>query len=141
VDLTPGKAQATRPSDTARNTEELRFAVAAMVSAEATFSTYKRLVQRICRDIDLREVFLISPSYAAVRNDIERGDLDVAFVCTGTYVHARRAGRLKLLVRPEFLGEALGIISREHGGIHAYLERELDFGQDKRERLRSLLAE
>jgi protein-tyrosine phosphatase len=49
--------------------------------------------------------------------------------------------RMLMQVRPEFLGEALGIISREHGGIHAYLERELDFGQDKRERLRSLLAE
>jgi phosphonate transport system substrate-binding protein len=105
VDLTPSETQVVRPSGTPRSTDDLRFAVAAMVSAEATFSTYKRLVQRICRDIGRQEVFLISPSYAAVRNDIERGDLDVAFVCTGTYVHARQGGRIKLLVRPEFLGD------------------------------------
>lgn len=49
--------------------------------------------------------------------------------------------RTLMQVRPEFLGEALGIIARERGGIHAYLEQELDFGTDKREQLLSLLTE
>ena len=104
VDLTPREGQAPLSPGAPLAAAELRIAVATMVSAEDTYSTYRRLVKRICRDTGRRETFLLSPSYADVRLDLEHGDLDVAFVCTGTYVHARRDGRIKLLVRPEFLG-------------------------------------
>ena len=49
--------------------------------------------------------------------------------------------RTLMQVCPAFLGEALRIISTEHGGIHAYLEYELNFGPDKRHQLAVLLAE
>ncbi len=104
VDLTPRDTPVARFPGAPRAAGELRIAVATMVSAEDTFSTYRHLVQRISRDIGRRDSFVLRPSYADVRRDLERGDLDVAFVCTGTYVHARRGGRVKLLVRPEFLG-------------------------------------
>ncbi|MHC4915215.1 MAG: substrate-binding domain-containing protein [Planctomycetota bacterium] len=82
--------------------ERLRFAVATMISAEETFSTYRRLVERIGRDIKRREVFVLRPSYAEVRRELERGKLDVALVCTGTYVHSLGERKIKLLVQPEF---------------------------------------
>ncbi|MHC4247672.1 MAG: substrate-binding domain-containing protein [Planctomycetota bacterium] len=104
MDLTPRGTPVARSSGAPRAAGELRIAVATMVSPEDTFSTYRHLVQRISRDVGRRDSFLIRPSYADVRRDLERGDLDVAFVCTGTYVHARRGGRVRLLVRPEFLG-------------------------------------
>lgn len=84
--------------------DRLRFAVATMVSAEATFSTYRRLVQRICRDVGRREAFIVRPSYTDVREALEKGEVDVAFVCTGTYVHSLPNNRIKLLVQPEFEG-------------------------------------
>jgi len=68
----------------------LRFAVATMVSAQATFSAYRQLVQRICRDVGRGEAFVLRPSYAEVRSELEHGRVDVAFVCTGTYVHSPR---------------------------------------------------
>jgi len=80
----------------------LRFAVATMVSAEATFSTYSRLVARIGRDVGREEAFVLRPSYADVRQELEKGNVDVAFVCTGTYVHSLAKGRIKLLAQPEF---------------------------------------
>jgi phosphate/phosphite/phosphonate ABC transporter binding protein len=80
----------------------LRFAVATMVSAEATFSTYSRLVARIGRDVGREETFVLRPSYADVRHELEKGNVDVAFVCTGTYVHSLSRGRIKLLAQPEF---------------------------------------
>ncbi len=80
----------------------LRFAVATMVSAEATFTTYRSLVQRICRDVGRQEAFVLRPSYAEVRRELEQGRIDVAFVCTGTYVYALPQGRIRLLVKPEF---------------------------------------
>ena len=82
--------------------DRLRFAVATMVSAEETFSTYRRLVQRICRDVGLQEAFVLRPSYADVRESLEQGKVDIALVCTGTYVHSLRRKRIRLLVQPEF---------------------------------------
>jgi phosphonate transport system substrate-binding protein len=88
--------------ESARNGRSLRFAVATMVSAEPTFSTYRLLVQRICRDVGRREVFVLRSSYADVRRALERGEIDVALVCTGTYTRALPGDRIKLLVQPEF---------------------------------------
>jgi len=73
-----------------------------MVSAEETFSTYRRLVQRICREVGRREAFVVPRSYADVREKLEHGKVDIAFVCTGTYVHSLRNKRIKLLAQPEF---------------------------------------
>ncbi len=90
------------PISPAEYSNRLRFAVATMVSAEATFSTYRRLVQRICRDVGLQEAFVVRPSYTDVRKALEQGKIDIAFVCTGTYVHSLRKKRIRLLVQPEF---------------------------------------
>ncbi len=90
------------PTLDAATASSLRFAVATMVSAEATFTTYRSLVQRICRDVGRQEAFVLRPSYADVRRELEQGRIDVAFVCTGTYVHALPQGRIRLLAKPEF---------------------------------------
>ncbi len=90
------------PTKLAEHGNRLRFAVATMVSAEATFSTYRRLVQRICRDVGRQEAFVVRPSYTDVREALEQGEVDIAFVCTGTYVHSLRNKRIRLLVQPEF---------------------------------------
>ena len=84
------------------DSDRLRFAVATMVSAEATFSTYQRLVYRICRDVGRKEAFIVRASYADVRESLEQGNIDVALVCTGTYVHSLRRKRIKLLAQPVF---------------------------------------
>jgi len=86
---------------TAANSD-LRFAVATMVSAEDTFATYRRLVQRICRDVGRSDAFIVRPSYRAVREALEQEEIDVAFVCTGTYVRSLDNGGIRLLVQPEF---------------------------------------
>lgn len=100
---TSRRADASAPSpEPAQNGDHLRFAVATMVSAEATFSMYRLLVQRICRDVGRREAFVLAPSYGDVRRQLEKGKVDVAFVCTGTYVHSLAGKRVKLLVQPEF---------------------------------------
>ncbi len=105
VDLSSREASGGRTIDSAETNNSLRFAVAAMISVEATFSTYRRLVRKVCREIGRPEAFVLRPSYAEVRRALEQGDLDVAFVCTGTYVHSLPRKRLKLLVQPEFEGD------------------------------------
>ncbi len=81
---------------------KLRFAVATMVSAEATFSTYQRLVRKVAGLVGREPAFVLRPSYADVRRSLAEGEIDVAFVCTGTYVHAHGAGTIELLVQPQF---------------------------------------
>ncbi len=90
-------------ANTATDVNCLRFAVASMVSAEQTFSMYNRLVQRICRDIGRPDVFIQRPSYSQVRQSLEQGLVDVAFVCTGTYVHSLPNQSIKLLAEPVFM--------------------------------------
>ncbi len=84
------------------DSNSLRFAVATMVSAETTFATYQTLVREIGVMVGRKEVFILRPSYADVRNDLENANVDLAFVCTGTYVNTRKSGRIKILVQPEF---------------------------------------
>lgn len=102
LDFSSRSDPAASPGDTGHKSNRLRFAVATMVGVEETFSTYQRLITRICRAIGAEEAFILRPSYAAVRRALEDGEVDVAFVCTGTYVHSLRRGRIKLLVQPEF---------------------------------------
>lgn len=81
---------------------KLRFAVATMVSAEETFSTYRRFVHRISRDVAREEAFIMRPSYENVRLALSGGEVDVALVCTGTYLAGLENKKLKILVQPEF---------------------------------------
>lgn len=101
IGTTEREPVAGRP-ESAEDDRPLRFAVATMISAEPTFSTYRLLVKRICKDVGLREEFKLPPSYADVRRALERGETDVAMVCTGTYTRSLPGGRIKLLVQPEF---------------------------------------
>ena len=103
VDLSRRAQPVEWPDTSADDANRLRFAVAAMVCLEDTFSTYKQLIARICRSVGYGEAFVLRPSYAEVRHALEQGEVDVAFVCTGTYVHSLRRGGIKLLVQPEFL--------------------------------------
>ena len=102
VDLSGREGEVTLLHSAIASEQHLRFAVATMVSAEATFVMYQRLVERICRDVQRDEAFVLRLSYADVRRELEQRNLDVAFVCTGTYVHSVGGRQIKLLVQPEF---------------------------------------
>ena len=49
--------------------------------------------------------------------------------------------RKLMQVDREYLGGALALMQQRHGGVEGFLEEALDFGPDKRARLRELLAE
>ncbi|NOY82926.1 MAG: phosphate/phosphite/phosphonate ABC transporter substrate-binding protein [Kiritimatiellaeota bacterium] len=79
----------------------LRFGVATMLTPEATFTTYHKLIVEVCRRAGVPFRFVVRPSYFALRQALERSDVDVAFVCTGTYLRSDKA-QVRLLVRPEY---------------------------------------
>lgn len=102
VNLSERENNAAAPGSGPGDGKHLRFAIATMVTPESTFRDYKRLVDRISRDVGREGIFLIPPSYTDARNKLEEGTVDVALVCTGTYVHALPGGRIGLLAQPEF---------------------------------------
>ena len=111
LDLSQRSETAESAGNMSYQANRLRFAVATMVCVEDTFCRYQRLISRICRAIGSGEAFVLRPSYAEVRQGLEDGKVDVAFVCTGTYIHSLDRGRIKLLVQPEFmagLDDAMG---------------------------------
>ncbi len=90
------------PIKTADDEKRLRFAIATMVSPQATYIAYERMVQRVGREVGLKGGMVQRPTYRQVRQSLEKEEVDVAFVCTGTYVHARDGGAIELLAQPEF---------------------------------------
>ena len=98
IDMSRRVMQSETPADENR----LRFAIATMVSPQATFVSYRRMVELIGHKVGLKGGIVLRPTYGQVRESLEKESVDVAFVCTGTYVHGRDSGRIELLAQPEF---------------------------------------
>ncbi len=82
--------------------DTLRFAIASMVSAEETWVTYKELVDYVASRTGDDASMVLRPSYSDVRILLEEEKVDIAFVCTGTYITCFRAGTIELIAVPEF---------------------------------------
>jgi len=83
----------------------LRFAVGAMLTPRAAFAQYAELLHRVGAELGRPLRLVDRPSYAAVNEAIEDGEVDAAFVCSGPYVEGRRAFGLELLAVPVVNGE------------------------------------
>lgn len=85
--------------------KKLRFAIASMVSAEETWVTYKKLIDYVASNIDNEASMVLRPSYSDVRILLDEKKVDVALVCTGTYITCSRAATVELIAVPEFKGD------------------------------------
>jgi phosphonate transport system substrate-binding protein len=81
---------------------QFRFAVASMVSAEETWITYKKLIDYVASHIGDEASMILRPSYADVRILLEEKKVDLAFVCTGTYIKCSQTATAELIAVPEF---------------------------------------
>lgn len=79
-----------------------RFAVASMISAEDTWVTYKELVNYVADHVGGETSMILRPSYSDVRILLEKNIVDLALVCTGTYIMCSRAGTVDLIAVPRF---------------------------------------
>ncbi len=80
----------------------LRFAIASMVSAEESWVTYKDLVDYVAERMGIKTSMVLRPSYSDVRVLLEENKVDLAFVCTGTYIMCSREATVEVLAVPEF---------------------------------------
>lgn len=84
----------------------LRVAVSAMISPERTYGLYgdffKALADRLSRPLDLKQ----RHTYSEVNDLVLRGEVDLAWICTGAWPHLSRAGAARLLAVPRVGGRA-----------------------------------
>ena len=85
----------------------LRVAVAGVISPKGTVESYTPLLEYLSRELDRPVELIQRRTYAEVNDLIERGEVDLAFVCTSAYVIGRREFGMKLLAAPEVNGKAV----------------------------------
>lgn len=89
-----------RPRDTASRNPPLRVAVAAMISPRETFDLYRQLLEYLSRQTGQDLEFVQRRTYGEINELLRRGDLDLAFICSGPFTTGRKAYGFKPLAVP-----------------------------------------
>lgn len=83
----------------------LRVAVAAVISPEGTVQSYSPLLSYLEQKLERPVELVQRRTYLEVNDLIERGEVDVAFVCTSAYVEGHDTFGMELLVAPQVNGK------------------------------------
>ncbi len=89
----PGKQQSENPY--------LKVAVAAMISPKDTFVYYRQLLDYIARNIGRDVQFIQRKTYGEINELLGKGQIDLAFICSGPYVTGKEKYGFELLATPE----------------------------------------
>lgn len=93
-----------RPGDRASPTPPLRVAVAAMISPKETFNLYRQLLAYVARKSGKDLDFVQRKTYGEINELLGKGEIDLAFICSGPYALTKgRYGFIPLAV-PEVQG-------------------------------------
>jgi phosphonate transport system substrate-binding protein len=103
---------AARPGERSSSQPPLKVAVGAMVSPQETFVYYRQLLDYLGNKLG-REVELVQrKTYGEVNELIGKGQIDLAFICSGPYATGKGKYGFELLATPEIQGSHF---------YHAYL--------------------
>ncbi|MFZ5587864.1 MAG: phosphate/phosphite/phosphonate ABC transporter substrate-binding protein [Thermodesulfobacteriota bacterium] len=94
-----------RPGQEEGAPRQLRMAVAAMTSPQETFHNYQELTEYIGRRLGLPASLAQRKTYAEIDQMLARGELDVAFVCSGPYAAQGETPAFELLAAPVVGGQ------------------------------------
>jgi phosphonate transport system substrate-binding protein len=85
----------------------LRIAVAAVISPEGTIQSYSPILQYLEEKLNRPIELVQRRTYLEVNDLIERGEVDVAFVCTSAYVEGHDTFGMELLAAPQVNGKTV----------------------------------
>ena len=85
----------------------LRVAVAAVISPKGNIDSYGPLLDYLGEKLNQPIELVQRRTYAEVNELIENGDVDMAFVCTSSYVARKRDFGMELLAAPQVGGETV----------------------------------
>jgi phosphonate transport system substrate-binding protein len=93
-----------RPEKSAIGRNHLRVAVAAMVSPKETFVHYQELLEYLGEKLN-RELELVQrKTYGEINELLGKGEIDLAFLCSGPYAMEKDKYGFELLATPEING-------------------------------------
>jgi phosphonate transport system substrate-binding protein len=98
------------PAGTTRSTDvrpPLNIAVGAMISPEITMKYYKELLSLIAEKTGRQAVFSQRRTYAEVNEMVRRGEIDLAFVCSGPYTEGKKEFGMEMLAVPVANGKTV----------------------------------
>jgi len=93
-----------RPGETATRNPPLRVAVAAMISPKETFDLYRQLLEYLSRQAGKDLEFVQRKTYAEINELLRRGDIDMAFICSGPYATGKENFKFEPLAVPMVKG-------------------------------------
>lgn len=85
----------------------LRVAIAAVISPKGTADSYSMLLDYLSENTGRSVELVQRRTYMEVNDLIERGEVDMAFVCTSAYIVGRKDFGMELLVAPQVKGESV----------------------------------
>ena len=101
----------------------LKVAVSAIISPKETYRFYSELLEYISQKINHRIVFKQRKTYEEVNYMLGVGEVDMAFICSGAYIDAKKTKSIEILAQPVCNGKTVYqayIIAHESSGIHDF---------------------
>lgn len=95
---------ATRPEGAGLDRPSLRVAVGAMISPKETFTYYRQILDYIASGLGRNVELVQRKTYSEVNELIGKGQIDLAFICSGPYSSGREKYGFELLATPEVKG-------------------------------------
>jgi phosphonate transport system substrate-binding protein len=93
------------PASAASEAVPLRVAVAAVISPKGTVASYAPFLEYLELKLNRPVELVQRRTYLEINNLIERGEVDLAFVCTSAYVEGHDSFGMELLVAPQVNGK------------------------------------
>lgn len=95
------------PTPRENDIKPLRVAIAAVISPQGTAESYAPLLEYLGKKLDRPIERVQRRTYAEVNDLLRSGEVDLAFVCTSSYLLGKREFDLQLLAAPQVGGEAV----------------------------------
>ena len=93
-----------RPGNTAQSRPALRVAVAAMISPKETFVYYRQLLDYLAGNLGSEVELVQRKTYGEISELFAKGQIDLAFICSGPYAVGKEKYGFDLLATPEVQG-------------------------------------
>jgi phosphonate transport system substrate-binding protein len=93
------------PSQTANDIRPLKVAIAAVISPQGSAESYAPLLDYLSKKLDRPVERVQRRTYSEVNDLVRRGEVDMAFVCTSSYLVGKREFEMQLLAAPQVNGD------------------------------------
>lgn len=97
-------APAEKPSQEQPGAPSLRVAVGAMISPKETFVYYRQLIEYVGKKTQSPVELVQRKTYSEINQLLGRGEIDLAFICSGPYAAGKEEYGFEVLAAPQVQG-------------------------------------